>query len=130
MIKLLIAVVLLGGSTYLLWRMYSFYATTSGTTVQRLSAAFKNSATLLVQAAAAVTVAGSNGILMLTDFFNAPQVRDYVTHHFSPDVASAIFVGFLGLTTLARMRSMGGAAPADKFDAPAVPEPPATTGVG
>lgn len=107
MIKLVIAAALLGGSAYMAWRMYAFYMTTTGTTMQRLAASFRNSATLFVQAVGAVVLFVGNGVLQLGDFFNAPEIREFVQTHFTPEFATGAFAVLLTLTTMARLRNMG-----------------------
>lgn len=118
--RLAIAIALLGGATYLAWRIYAFYMTTTGSTMDRLAASFKNSATLFVQGVVAFFMFIGNGVLSLADFFQAPELRDFVNSHFGPEFATGLIVVILGLTTVARIRGMNAPPPSqrDKFDAP------------
>ena len=76
------------------------------TFLERLTYATKKSATLFVQLATAFFLMIGNGMLLMTDFFNAPEVRDFITKTLTPEVASGVIVFLVLLTTISRIRTM------------------------
>lgn len=83
------------------------YKATEGSAWTRLFAATKNSATLFWSAIVSAVTVSVNGMLSMTDFLGAPEVREWVTSHFSAGIASSIMLGVVFLISLARLRSLG-----------------------
>lgn len=106
-IKLLIGVLLLGGVAYAGWRVYNVYHSTTGTTMERLAATTKGSATLFSQACIAAVAGLGQGVLMLSDYFQMPEVRDFVQENFTAEFAVGATLLFTALTVWARFRTMG-----------------------
>lgn len=64
----------------------------------------KSSSTLFVQLAVAFLTTLFNGILNMSDFFGAPEVRQWVTDNTTPGVSSTLLVLFVAVTVMARLR--------------------------
>lgn len=82
--------------------------TRPSTTMDRLAYATKKSAVLFWQGATAAMVALSHGVLSMADWFGSPELRMWVTEHFSLEVGSAVVLGLLAITTWARVRNAMG----------------------
>lgn len=72
---------------------------------QKLAYSTKRSMTLFVQFAAMASLALANGVLDMSDFFGAPELKSYVTQNLSPGMASSVMLGLMFVTCWARMRS-------------------------
>lgn len=105
MIKLIITVALLAAVGYFIVHVYLSYKASTGKFWPRLFAATKDSATLFWIGINAAVTATVNGFMNITDFLGAPEVREFVTANFSPEIASGVILVILFLLTLARMRT-------------------------
>jgi hypothetical protein len=73
---------------------------------EKLASATKKSITLFIQLVMSAALLLGNGILQMGDFFNAPEVRDWVNANFTPAKATGIIALLLLLNTFARLRTM------------------------
>lgn len=78
------------------------------TLMERLASATKKSATLFVQLATAGFLMLGNGVLLMADAFNAPEVRDFIKQTFTPEVTTGLIAFIVVITTISRVRSMFG----------------------
>lgn len=83
--------------------------TRPSTTMDRLAFATKKSASLFKELATGFTLMLTHAVLNMSDFFGAPELRAWVTDHFSVEVGSTIIVGLIFLGVWARVRNAMGA---------------------
>lgn len=79
--------------------------TRPSTIMDKLAYSTKRSASLFVSLIGSTSVMMVNGLLSMTDLFNAPEAKAWVTLHFTPEVASTVFLAFIALATYARVRN-------------------------
>lgn len=82
--------------------------TRPSTTMDKLAYSTKKSATLFVAGAQAAVVMLGNAVVSMADFFQAPEVRMWITEHFSVEVGSTLAIVCLGLVCWARARNAMG----------------------
>lgn len=80
--------------------------TRPSTVMDKLAYSTKRSATLFMQLATGAFLLGTKAIMDMADFIGAPEVREWVTQHTSPEVGGIAVLIILGLTTWARVRNM------------------------
>lgn len=79
--------------------------TRPATIMDKLAYATKRSATLFLQLATAFVLMVYNGLMNLAEFFNSPELQEFVKAFWSPKVATAVIAGLVLLNVLARMRN-------------------------
>lgn len=79
--------------------------TRPATTMDKLAYSTKRSAALFTALMGGAGTFLINGVLNIADVFNAPEMKEWVMLHFTPEIASTIFVGFLMLISYARVRN-------------------------
>lgn len=91
---------------YFAWRVVAAYRKAEGTTWERVLATAKGSATVLWQ-----YVVGAAGVAMtyaaqVADFFNMPEVRDFITKQLTPTQVGVALLVIAAVTVFARMRTL------------------------
>lgn len=108
MLKLILAGIAVSFTAFVAIHVIVKYRSVTGTVGERLFATTKDSAVLFVQyVTAAVTMLGT-GILNLADFFNAPELRQWVGANFSAEMGAGLILVFVLINVVARIRSMAG----------------------
>lgn len=93
-------------AAYFVWRIVAAYRAATGTVWERALATAKGSATILWQ-----YVVGAAGVAMtyaaqVADFFNMPEVRDFITKQLTPTQVGIALVAIAAITVWARMRNL------------------------
>lgn len=84
-----------------------FRRSTEPTCWKRFFSSAKDSATLFVNYVTAAALALGNGILLLSDSFNMPEVRTAIETNLTPQVATGVIAGIVMLNVAARFRTLG-----------------------
>lgn len=98
---LLAGVAIWGGFVYCRFRK------ATGTCWERFFSSARDSATVFVNYLTAAALALGNGILLLSDGLNMPEVRRAIETNLTPAVATGIIAGIVLLNVAARFRSLG-----------------------
>lgn len=104
MVKNIITFILLAFIGWFVWNTYRGFKSATGTIWERLLGSTKNSAVLFWTALVSVVTAGWNSVLNFTDFLGMPEVREFATKNFTPEMASGIMLGVMFIIALARLR--------------------------
>ena len=104
-VRLAIDLCLLALLAYIVWTIYSQYQKEAGTNVwQRLIAACRDSATILVAKLMAIAGALVDQVDDLAGLIGGPEAQQFVTQWFNPKVAAALLLACAFLVFKARTR--------------------------
>jgi len=106
-VRLIASLFLLAVAGYFLWNVWRGYAKAEGSVWQRLLAANKQSATILVSAFASILAGIASNLDWVGDLIGQPQVGDYLqTLVGNPKTVGVLLVGLSLLTVFARNRTL------------------------
>ena len=106
MINTIASVFFFGVLGYVSWTVYREYKQeTTGTTYDRVWAAFKDSGTILWNKFIIVLAAVIAQLDNVADFFNMPELKNYINLALSnPKTVAIVMLGISSLTIVVRMR--------------------------
>ena len=91
---------------YFVWRFVAAYRAAQGSTWDRLLGTSRNSVTILWQYIVAAAALVLTYTAQVADFFNMPEVRDFITKQLSPEMVSVAFLTIAVVGFAARLRTL------------------------
>lgn len=98
--------VVAAAALYFVWRIVAAYRASTGTVWERVLGTAKGSATILWQYVVGAAGVGMTYAAQVADFFNMPEVRDFIAKQLTPTQVGVALLAIAAVTVFARMRTL------------------------